>query len=131
MEQAAKLILALIFTVSTTVHADCSVNVQPIKKGDVATCDGFLFSDSAEKSAAQSRDDATYYKSLSDKLQQKSDLQDQQSKILDQRIKLYADESNQLAQELSGKSNTEGIYRLLYFGLGVLVTGAIAVNVRR
>lgn len=130
MEYAKKLILCTAL-ICNQVFADCPTNVQPIKKGDVATCDGFLFTKDAEKTAASDRDDAIYYKKLSDKLQEKSDLDDQQSKILNNRLKLYINESQSLAKSSAQKDNTETLYRFGYFVVGVLVTGVIAVNVRR
>lgn len=131
MEQASKIILSVVFAFSGATYADCPNNVQPIKKGEVAVCDGFLFSDGAEKTASQARDDADYYKKLSDKLQEKSDLEDKQSQILNDRLKLYIDESKALSKTVAQKDNTESLYRFVYFALGVVITGVIAVNVRR
>jgi hypothetical protein len=128
MEQIkAILILTLALSVDGA-FADCA-NVQPIKAGEVAACDGFLFSDAAEKKAAEARDDAEYYKKLSTKLEERSVLEEQQSQVLNQRLQLYITEANALGKTLADKNTNESLYRFAYFALGVLVTGTIAANV--
>lgn len=96
---------------------ECLDRVQPITEGQVAQCKGFLFSPSAEEDA---------YKAT-----QISTLQKEENEILNRRLELYMKESDVLAKEVSQRNNTEGLYRVCYFALGVLVTGYIASNVKR
>lgn len=124
-----KIILSLIL-IPSFVFADCPANVQLIKKGDIANCSGFLFSDQAEKLASDAKDDAAFYKELSDKLTVKVQLEQKESDLLQQRLTNYRDEAQSLAKELGGKQTTDGLYRMIYFFAGVAITGYIAHNVR-
>ncbi len=133
MEQQAKaLVLSILLSIVTPVYAtDCPQDVQTINQGDKANCSGFLFSGSAEKAAESYRTDATYYKSLSDALQKKSNIQTDENSVLEKRLKLYMDSTQSLSQDLAKHDSSETLYRALYFSIGVLVTGFIAVNVKR
>lgn len=102
---------------SSICHSDCTKPVQPIKQGETAVCDGFLFSPSEEESA---------YKAT-----QIVDLQKEENEILEKRLTLYMQESDALAKERAQKDNIEGLYRFAYFTLGVIVTGLVVRNVPR
>lgn len=95
--------------------SDCASNVQPIKEGQAAQCTGYLFSPQAESEA---------YKAT-----QISKLQAEENKILQTRLEMYMHQSDVLAKEVGKRDNTDGLYKFLYFGLGVVVTGVIAANV--
>lgn len=133
-ETLKSFLAAVIFCTATScpyASGDCSSNVQPIKQGDVAPCSGFLFSDLAEKQAAQARDDAKFYEELSKKLTEKTKIQSDQNEILEKRLGVYIQQTDILSNHLGKKENTEGLYRGLYFLLGVAITGYIAANVNR
>lgn len=123
-----KLLISLIL-IPSLVLAECP-NVQPIKQGDVAACSGFLFSDLAEKQAAQARDDAKFYQTFSEQLSHKVDIEANQNTILEKRLKLYMDESEVLSKRVANTETTETLYRLAYFTLGVVVTSLVVRNVR-
>lgn len=118
-----KILLALTLSVSVSAQ-ECPKNVQPIKAGEVANCNGFLFSPSAES-------DAWYNKELSQKLQKKTELQEQETKILEERLQLYMKQSDVLAKDAAKRDNLDTLYKLGYFALGALVTGYIAANVSK
>lgn len=94
----------------------CRENVQPIKEGQVANCEGFLFSPQAESDAFKAKET--------------SDLQKSENEILEQRLKLYMDENNTLAQNQAKHDSNESYIRLGYFVLGILVTGLTVRNLR-
>jgi hypothetical protein len=121
----AKTILwVLILSFSQTGWAKCPEDVQVINKGQVANCDGLLFSPEASKKVDETQQDAEYYKSLSAKLQIRHDYMLKEQEILDKRLKLYVDQSNTLAKEVIDKDNSDKWQKLGYFALGVLATGA-------
>ncbi len=123
----------LLLTSNVSLAAEqwkCEDNVQVVKKGDTINCDGFLFGKNAEKDAEQDRADAKYYKSLSDKLQTKSDLEATENGILEQRLKLYMDSSQSLSKDLAQRDNSSTIHNIIWFGLGVVVTGLAVRNLR-
>lgn len=98
-------------------HSDsCSRNVQPIEKGQIANCTGFLFSPDAEEKAFKAVEIST--------------LRAQENEILNRRLELYVKQSDALAREIARKQVTEDLYRGLYFVVGAVVTGFIAANVR-
>lgn len=111
-------------------YADCPKDVQIIKQGQTANCDGFIFSNNAEKQAEQYREDSIFYKSYSDKLNEKIKLEAAENDILQKRLNLYLNESQRLAEEVSKRDNNEGLYRFIYFALGVVATGLVVRNVR-
>lgn len=114
------LVLSLIL--NQTAFAEC-IDVQEVKAGDKIVCDGVLLSPDAAKKIDTQQVDLKYYKDLSDKLLQRKDLTDKEVNVLDQRLKLYQDESSNLADKLSQRESTDKWERLMYFGLGVLATG--------
>lgn len=126
-----KVALATILFLNTATYADCQQKVQPIKAGAVAACDGFLFSPDAEKEAEQYRDDADFYKNLSSKLQEKSDIEANQNQVLEKRLQLYITESSTLSDKVAQKNTTEGLYRFAYFALGVITTTLVVRNVHQ
>lgn len=133
MEQAAKVILSCLLAFNAPVFADsgsCPQNVQVIHQNEKANCDGFLFSGPAEQAAEQDRDDSKYYKSLSDALQSKTDLQAEENQILEKRLKLYMDSTQSLSQDVAKRDSTETWVRLGYFVLGVLGTSLVVRNLR-
>ena len=126
MEQAARAALAVLLIFNSPAFA----NVTPIKKGEVATTDGFLFDHQSESEAEQARTDADYYKRLSDKQAEKIALQDNESQILEKRLQLYITESNALAKDKALTESTERLYLLGAFALGVIATGLAVRNLR-
>lgn len=94
----------------------CAQNVQAIKEGQVANCEGYLFSPAAESEA---------YKAT-----QLVDLYKDQNQILEERLKLYINESTQLAKEKARKDTTEDLIRIGYFLGGILTTALVVRNVR-
>lgn len=136
IKKMIKYLLSLSLIATPMVHAevvtivpDGCAKVTEIKKGEAAPCDGFYFPDWAEKEAAESRDDAEYLKKVNDELTRKSQAQAAESEILERRLNLYMQQSDVLSKDVARRDNTESLYRVLYFGLGALLTGYIASNV--
>lgn len=125
-----KKILTVLVLLPHLAFSDCVQDVQTIKQGDIANCDGFLFSDAAEKQAEQYRSDALFYKSYSDRLNEKVQLEANENDLLQKRLNLYVQESATLSQEVSKRDNNENLYRFAYFVLGVVTTGLVVRNIR-
>jgi hypothetical protein len=118
-----KLAISLTLMFSSVSWADCPEAVSVINKGDKAVCDGILLSPEASKKADEAVQDAKYYKMLSEKLIERQQYTDKEINILDKRLKLYMEESNTLATQLVHKDNADKWQKIVYFGLGVVVTG--------
>jgi hypothetical protein len=103
----------------------CPEDVQVIEKGQVANCDGLLMSPEASKKIDETQQDAKYYRELSEKLQLRQSYTDKEINILDQRLKLYVDQSEVLTREVNRKERENNWQKFMYFGLGVFATGII------
>lgn len=101
--------------ITSSASADCIKPVQAIKQGEVANCTGYLFSPDAEDKA---------YKAT-----RIADLQEKENKILEERLRNYQTQSEELAKRLGKKESMEDLYRVGYFALGAILTGIIASNV--
>jgi hypothetical protein len=117
-------IIASIFLFTQLSFANCPEDIQQLKKGDVANCEGLLFSKDAAKNVANTQDEAKHYKELSDLLYKRQELTTKDISILDKRLHLYMEQSNTLATQLYKKEQDNKWQKFLYFGLGVLATGA-------
>jgi hypothetical protein len=124
------LLVILGLSVPTIGYAD-NCNVAPIKKNAPAPCDGFYFNKDAEKQAETYRDDVSYYKALSDKLTDRAKTQDNENAVLEQRLKLYMDETQSLSKDIATHDSNETWIRLGYFVLGVVGTGLVVRNLRQ
>lgn len=129
----SKLILSVLIVFSMfnySLASDCPEKVQVIEKGQEANCDGFLFSDEAEKEAAEARDDVKYYKKLTTKLEKRIEIGNKSEDIVLKRLETYKTISDELAKEKARNENLELIKNTVYFSFGALVTAIIANNVR-
>lgn len=125
LSKMIKFLLIISFLIPEySLASDCKTKVQVIKRGDIAECDGFLFSPQAEAEARQAVDDAKYYNDLSKLLHDRTDLMNKELATQDQRLKLYMDTNQILADQLVRKEHEDFWQKTVYFGLGVIVTGA-------
>lgn len=105
-------------------------HVEYVRKGTPAPYDGFLFDEEAERQAAQYRLDAKFYQDVADALTRKSKLQDEENKILEQRLQLYMNEANVLARNRVENETTQRLYMFGAFALGVITTTLVVRNVK-
>jgi len=105
--------------------------VKPINRGQKAECDGFYFSDDAERAASNAKKDVEVLKKINDELEKKSAAQAKETEILERRLNLYVTQSEILSKKEAQRDNMESLYRIGYFALGALLTGVIASNVNR
>lgn len=121
--------LSVCLTMCPISFAD-TCDVAPIKQGQPAPCDGYYFNKDAENRAEQARDDADFYKKLSNAQGYKSGILQDENDVLQKRLNLYIQESKDLSEAKAKSETTETLIRVGYFTLGVLVTALIARNVR-
>lgn len=117
------ILILFVFNFNQSVWAKCPEDVQVLEKGQVANCDGLLFSPEASKKADEAIQDVKYYKSLTDKLGSRIEYSNKETDILEKRLKLYIDQSNILADQMVKKENEDKWQKVIYFGLGVIATG--------
>lgn len=120
--QAILMLFALFVGYSMARASECPKPVQVIKQGQVANCDGFLFSDKAEVEAAEARDDVKYFNKLVPKLEQRVKLEQDRSDILEKRLTLYINQAEALARH-KAKSET----RVFWERLGFFVAGSLVM----
>lgn len=104
---------------------DCKQSVSLLNEGEKAPCTGYLFSPDAEKKASQAVDDVVYYKELADLYKKRSDLTNEELKVMDERLNLYIKSTNDLAKEVIRKDSEDFWKKTFYFTLGVVTTGLI------
>jgi hypothetical protein len=102
---------------SPNYGATCTHPVQPIKEGQQAQCNGYLFSPETEEAA---------YKAT-----RIVELQEKENKILEERLQLYKSQSESLAKDLGKKKSSEEFIRIGYFAFGAIITGIIASNISK
>lgn len=124
---------ALIFLLISqpSFASDCQKKVQIIQKGQPAQCDGFLFSDEAEKEAAQARDDVKYYKEINGLLERKADYLRKENDTANERLQNFIEQSRALSQQMHRNETYSDLQKFIYFAAGVAVTSVIVSNVNR
>lgn len=130
MQSILSIVMKIGLVISLSLSSISYATVQPIKQGDPAPYDGFVFDHESEQIASNYRADAEFYKNITEKLYEKIDLQDKNSEILEKRLQLYINESNVLIKDRAQAETTERLYLLGAFALGVVATGLIVRNVR-
>jgi hypothetical protein len=128
MKSFKSILLVYVFTLNQTAGANCPEDIQVIEKGQVANCSGVLLSPEASKKADEAIEDSKYYKELSGALFKRRDLTNKEINILDQRLKLYQEQSERLAVQLSNKESSETWKNFGYLALGVIITGVAYKN---
>lgn len=113
----------IVISMITNTGLACPEDIQIIEKGTTANCTGFLFSPEAARQADEAADDRDFYKNLSDKLIERQKLSDERTEVLDKRLQLYIEQSEILSQQLVERENRSEWQKVLYFSLGVVVTG--------
>lgn len=117
----------ILFWTQVTFANECPEDIQIIEKGQVANCDGLLFSKEAALEVDKTQKDAKYYKELSTNLLERRELTNKEISVLDKRLKIYMDQSTLLAKEVHRKEKQDKWQQFIWFGLGVLATG-VAVH---
>lgn len=114
------IVFLLTLAISAQAFAVCEVPTQ-IKRGEASPCDGYVMSIETE---TKIRTDLSYKNALIENLMKSNSLQTNLIEIQGKQVNIYNSELNK-AQSLST------IEKLLYFGLGALVTGAVAYGTVR
>lgn len=132
-----KYILSLLLVWSFSAHAKevdfksiaeaatkkCEKDVEYVLEGRKVPCTGYLFSPAKEYDVRVKIEKYELTKELSER-------QNEINKVLEERLKNMREYNQGLSKELRDERSNNFWKNTLYFGLGVLVTGAIAVNVR-
>ena len=103
--------------------ANCKQPVQLLEQGSPAPCTGLLYSEDADKQAAEDHADTIFYKDLTLRLEKRKELTDKEIQILDKRLQLYISQSELLAERLHKTETRSQWEKILWFGMGIFVTG--------
>lgn len=98
----------------------CDIPTQ-IKKGDASPCEGYVMSTDTE---TKIRTDISYKQALIDNLTKSNDLQTNLIKIQGEQVNVYQ-------SELDKSRSLSTFEKVMYFGLGALVTGVVAYGTVR
>ncbi len=121
------IVIMLLF--SSVSQATDSVVYLP--KDQKAPYDGYLFTPDMEKEVRLNTINLKYSEELNASLVKINAIHKDNLQILDQRVKLYQDQSDSLAKSLESSRSTSFFEKTLYFGLGAIITGGIAYGVTK
>lgn len=110
------IILTIILTLNTSFACD---NVQEIKQGVPAKCDGWLIKESQMQKFTKTYDEHKL-------LTEKSALLEQRKVLTDIELDIYKSNNKQLQKEVSRMEDKAFYSNIGYFVLGVLMTGFAA-----
>lgn len=118
MKKAISLILSLFLYLEYSFAA-CDKPVNYLQEGTTTPCSGYLFT--PEKELEVRIKIANY-----DKMELLVKKQDEMINILDSRIKIQIEQNIELSKLNEGNKNEDFYQKVLFFGLGALLTGMIA-----
>lgn len=107
------LIIALIFFFNQLAFA-CDKPVSYLQKGQVASCNGYLFSPEQEKEVRDITIKFNELKMLSAK-------QDELNSVLNQRIFVISEQNYNLREELKKTESSQTLETIIYFSLGIVL----------
>lgn len=95
-----------------------------LEKDKPAPFTGYLFTDSKTKEIRIQLLEREAYKELNESLEKTNSLYKQNTEMKDQQIKIITEQNTNLAKNLREERSTSNWERFMWFGLGVLATGA-------
>lgn len=117
--------------ISPASWADCPKKVSPIKRGEVAQCDGFLFTDEAEKEASQARDDVKAYKEIVRLQDINITYLKKENDTANERLQNFIVQTRELSKQVVMHEDKSEWQKFIYFAAGVAATSIIVSNVNR
>lgn len=121
--------LTLVSLISNLAFADSSVSF--IKKGDVATYDGYLFTIPKAEELRNITIERNSFKLLNESLNKSVELQDNLIKLDEQKVNKLLEQNDKLAVSLNDARTTSEWTKLLWFFTGIAVTGVAFYGVNR
>ena len=100
----------------------CEKDVTYLEEGKAAPCSGYLFSPKKEQEVRYKTETFNYVQDFANKQGEIID-------IMDERITNLQEHNKLLSEELNKRDKYSFWQSAFYFGLGVVITGAIAKNV--
>lgn len=116
-------------TPTTFAEGSSAPSVQFVKKTTPAPFDGYLFAPEAEQKAREGLLERDQYKSLYESSQRIIKLMEGNESLYEQRLENFKVRNDDLSVKLQQATDASFWKNTLYFGLGVLITGAIAIGI--
>lgn len=114
----------IIFYSSSVALADMKF----IPKDTPAPYAGYLFDEESAQKVRLSLLELDYQKEFNASLLNTIKLKDENIEIADNRVKLYQEQTVKLAQDLQDQKSKDFWNNFLYFGLGVVTAGVLAIG---
>lgn len=124
-------VLLILTLIPVQSMGQCKESVTVLEMGQEAPCTGFLLSPEAEQKASEDASDAEFYKALTVRLEHRKILTDKEIGILDKRLQIYIEQSEVLAERVSKRERQSKWEKVIWFGLGIIVTGAAVSGAKR
>jgi hypothetical protein len=113
------------------IAAPTTAQVQFVEKGQAAPFTGYLFSPDKEKEARQDSESLRYYKTLDETNIKLMALKDREMELIREQSKMWQEQSSELSKQLQQSKDSNFWKTTLYFGLGALLTTALAFGVNQ
>lgn len=114
--------ILLVLSLSFPSYA-CDNNVKYLTQGTPAPCTGYLFSPEQEYKVRLSTE---RYEIMKLMVEKQTDI----NNVLEERLKNTQQYNEYLSQRLRKEKKDDFWHKTIYFGLGAVLTGVIAANVR-
>lgn len=122
-----RLLLIIAILISHTGFAQ----VKYIEKGEQAPYTGYLFTPEKEAEVRQSVEALKYFKLVDETNTRIIKLKDDELALVRQQTDIWRTQSDALSKELQEQKNSGFWRQTLYFGLGALLTTALAFGVNK
>ena len=120
-----------IFLSIALISGPAVAQVQYLEKGQAAPYTGYLFTPEKESEVRQTNEALKLFKLVDESNQRIIGLKDQELALVNSQSKIWRDQSEQLSKELQEQKNSSFWKQTLYFGLGALLTTALAFGVNQ
>lgn len=121
----------IILTISALMATSAFGQVKYIEKGEQAPYSGFLFTPEKEAEVRQNTESLKYYKLVDESNKRLFELQAKELQYTQEQANLWRSQSGELSRQLEDQRNSSFWKQTLYFGLGALVTTALAFGVNQ
>ena len=123
--------MRLLLFLSIFISQVSLAQVKYLEKGEAAPYTGYLFTPEKETEVRQGAEALKYFKLVDETNGRIIKLKDDELVLVRQQSDIWRTQSEALSKELQGQKNTGFWKQTLYFGLGALLTTALAFGVNK
>lgn len=123
--------MKLLVLILSFASISATAQVKYLEQGQQAPFTGYLFSPDKEQEARQNTEAVQHLRKLDEYNQKIIQLKDEEIQLINGQKQMWQKQSEDLSKQLQAKENSGFWKQTLYFGLGALVTTALAYGVNQ